>query len=131
MIIEINTQSVIPIYEQLCDQIVLGIASKKLFPGESLPSTRNLAADLGINSLTVNKAYSILCDDGYIVMDRRKGAIVTRNMAVNETFLSGLKQKLLLSAAEGICRGMSETDYTALCAKCYKDASGDPEKGEK
>ena len=122
MIIEINTQSPSPIYEQLRAQIILGIASKKLVPGEVLPSVRNLAADLGINFHTVNKAYSILCDEGYIVMDRRKGAVVAQVEAGDKAFLSGLSRQILLTAAEAVCRNISESDFAALCVECYKNA---------
>lgn len=129
MIVEINTQSATPIYEQLCDQVVLGIASNKLAPGEALPSTRSLAADLGVNPLTVSKAYATLCDEGYIVIDRRKGAIVARTVASGEAFLAKLSQRLSLTAAECICRDMGEQDYIALCASCYQNAKGNAESG--
>jgi len=127
MIIEINMQNASPIYEQLRDQIVLGIAAKKLVPGEILPSVRNLAADLGINFHTVNKAYSILCDEGYIVMDRRKGAVVAQITAGNEIFLSKLSDELLLSAAESVCHDMGENEFVALCLECYNNAKSGPE----
>lgn len=125
MIIEINTQSSSPIYEQLRDQIVLGIASKKLVPNEALPSVRNLAADLGINFHTVNKTYTMLCDEGYVVMDRRKGAIVAQTSAGNEAFLLRLSRQLLLSAAEGVCHEISESEFSALCVECYRNAKGE------
>ena len=125
MIIEINTQNSSPIYEQLRDQIVFGIASKKLVPGEALPSVRNLAADLGINFHTVNKAYTILCDGGYIVMDRRKGAVVAQTLASGESFLSKLSSGLLLSAAESVCHDMNENEFAALCLECYENAKGE------
>ena len=122
MIIEINTQGATPIYEQLRDQIVLGIAAKKLVPGEILPSVRSLAADLGINFHTVNKAYAILCDEGYIVMDRRKGAVVAQIMTNGEPFLSRLSGRLLLTAAEAVCHDISESEFTALCLESYLTA---------
>jgi len=124
LIIEINTQSATPIYEQLRNQIVLGIASGKLVPDEALPSTRNLAADLGINAITVNKAYTMLCDEGYIVIDRRKGAVVAQTAARSEAFLSKLSQQLLLTAAEAVCHSMSEQEYLALCTDNYQKAKG-------
>ena len=130
MIVEINTQSALPIYEQLRDQIVMGIAAKQIAPGEALPSVRNLAADLGINFHTVNKAYTMLCDEGYIAMDRRKGAVVARPVTGGETFSSYLTQKLSLAAAEAICHDMSESGFLELCAECYKSAKGDDQKGE-
>ena len=122
MIIEINTQNASPIYEQLRDQIVLGIASKKLVEGEVLPSVRNLAADLGINFHTVNKAYTMLCDEGYIVMDRRKGAVVAQIAAGNEEFLAKLSGRILLSSAESVCHDMDENEFAALCRECYNNA---------
>jgi len=128
MIIEINTQSRAPIYEQLRDQVVLGIAAKKLVPGEALPSVRSLAADLGINFHTVNKAYTMLCDEGYIVIDRRKGAVVACTAANGEAFQSKLSHKLLLTAAEAICHGIGEDEFTALCIECYQKAKNERRK---
>jgi len=85
-----------------------------------MPSVRSLAADLGINFHTVNKAYSILCDEGYIVMDRRKGAVIAQIIEKNEDFLSELSRQILLISAEAVCHNMSESEFTDLCADCYK-----------
>ena len=124
MIIEINTQNASPIYEQLRDQIVLGIASKKLVPDEALPSVRSLAADLSINFHTVSKAYTMLCDEGYIVMDRRKGAVVAQiaSGANDEAFLAGLSRQIFLIAAEAVCRDIGEKAFAEMCVECYKNA---------
>jgi len=133
LIIEINTQSPLPIYEQLRNQIVFGIASKRLAPNEALPSVRRLAADLGINLHTVNKAYSLLYDEGYIVMDRRKGALVAQSVLNSETFAEKLSQSLALSAAEAICRKMSENEFLKLCGEMYKNIllnNADSENGD-
>jgi DNA-binding transcriptional regulator YhcF (GntR family) len=129
LIIEINTQSTSPLYEQLRDQIVLGIAAKKLALSEPLPSVRGLAADLGINFHTVNKAYSMLCDEGYIVIDRRKGAMVAQTATDSKAFLSKLSQQLSLSAAEAICHDMNECDFIATCTACYQKAKGVADNG--
>ena len=125
MLIEINTLDPSPIYEQLRNQIVLGIAGKKLAPGEGLPSVRRLAADLGINFHTVNKAYAMLCEEGYIVMDRRRGALVAQVMLKDETLVSALSDKLTLSAAEAICHNMTESEYLTLCKECCGKAQGE------
>ena len=122
MIIEINTQNSSPIYEQLRDQVILGIAAKKLAPNEELPSVRRLAADLGIHFHTVNKAYTMLCEEGYIIIDRRKGAVVAQAAPNGDAFLSILSRKLLLNAAEAVCREISEEEFIELCSKCYKNA---------
>jgi len=124
LIIEINTLSQSPIYEQLRDQVVLGIASKKLQAGEALPSVRRLAADLGINFHTVNKGYTMLCDEGYIVMDRRKGAVIAYIAKAAEEFAAKLSRKLRLNAAEAVCHKISEKDFLALCSSQYKNALG-------
>ena len=76
MFIRIDQSSQMPIYRQLRDQIVAGIASGELSPGEQLPSVRALGTDLGINLHTVNKAYAVLRDEGYLVMRGRAGARV-------------------------------------------------------
>jgi len=122
LIIEINTQSPTPIYTQLRDQIVLGIAGGRLLPGEDLPSVRRLAADLGINFHTVNKSYAMLSDEGYIQMDRRRGAVVAGGIARREAFEADLLEELTLSAAEAICHGISEMEFAALCGRAYQGA---------
>lgn len=76
MIIQLDMQSELPIYSQLVYQIIEGIAGGELQLGEALPSVRNLAADIGVNLHTVNKAYTLLKQDGYILVHRQKGVVV-------------------------------------------------------
>ena len=118
MIIKIDTYAEKPIYEQLRDNIILGIASGKLEESESLPSARSLAADLGVNFHTVNKAYDALRTDGYIVMDRRKTAIVAPKKKEG-TVHPMLTEKLVLCAAEAICNGIDEKAFVAFCVESY------------
>ena len=73
MIIEIDFNSVEALYLQLRNQIILGIALDEYHEGDPLPSVRQLADDIGINMHTVNKAYSVLRQDGYVKVDRRRG----------------------------------------------------------
>ena len=80
MIIELDMNSSTPIYVQLRNQIVMGIGRGELKLGESLPTVRQLAQDIGVNTMTVNKAYQILKTEGYIKIDRRHGAIVSDNI---------------------------------------------------
>ena len=124
MILEIDTQSPSPLYEQLRDQIVLGIASGRLAEGEALPSARRLAADLGINFHTVNKAYAALCDEGYLIMDRRKGAVAAGKTAGSGAFIPALSRRLALSAAEAVCHDMDEGAFLTLCADGYRGVRG-------
>lgn len=76
MIIRIDQKSEEPLYLQLRGQIIAAIATGELVPGEALPSVRALASDLGINLHTVNKAYAVLRDEGYVLMRGRSGAYI-------------------------------------------------------
>ena len=76
MIVEIDFNSDEAIYIQLRNQIIIGIATERLREGETLPSVRQLADDIGINMHTVNKAYSVLKQEGFVKLDRRRGAVI-------------------------------------------------------
>jgi len=71
MLITVDPQSGVPVYRQLMDQIKFHVTSGLLEPGDELPSTRSLSADLGVNPMTVSKAYSYLEKEG--VVERRPG----------------------------------------------------------
>ena len=77
MLLTIDPHASLPLYRQIHDQVVAGIATGQLEPGQSLPSVRALASDLGINLHTVNKAYAVLRDEGYVLMRGRAGAVIT------------------------------------------------------
>ena len=76
MVIRIDQKSEEPLYLQLRGQIIAAIARGELEPGAALPSVRALASDLGINLHTVNKAYAVLRDEGYVLMRGRSGAYI-------------------------------------------------------
>lgn len=76
MIIRIDQRSKDPLYLQIRGQIIAAIARGELEPGAALPSVRALASDLGINLHTVNKAYAVLRDEGYVLMRGRSGAYI-------------------------------------------------------
>ena len=76
MVITVDKLSDTPLYLQLRDAVIAGIASGELRPGDALPSVRSLAEDLGINLHTVNKAYAVLRDEGYVLMRGRSGAYI-------------------------------------------------------
>lgn len=71
MLIVVDPHSGVPVYRQLMDQIKFHVSSGLLAPGDELPSTRALSAELGINPMTISKAYSYLERDG--VVERRPG----------------------------------------------------------
>ena len=76
MVIEIDFQSDEALYTQLMNQIIMGIATSRLQEGDPLPSVRQLADTIGINMHTVNKAYSLLRQEGFVSIDRRKCAVI-------------------------------------------------------
>lgn len=76
MILSIDQRAEAPLYLQIRDQIIGAIARGELAPGDTLPSVRSLASDLGINLHTVNKAYAVLRDEGYVLMRGRSGAYI-------------------------------------------------------
>lgn len=120
MLLTLDFAGGVPIYLQIRNEIVLAIADGALKAGERLPSIRMLALQSGINVMTVNKAYSLLKQEGYINADRRSGATVAA-----ATVGSGLNAKttagLVLIAAEARLAGYSETDFTKLCARLYRE----------
>ena len=77
MVIKIDFQSEEALYMQLRNQIILGIATSRIQEGDTLPSVRQLADNIGINMHTVNKAYSVLRQEGLLSIDRRKGAVIS------------------------------------------------------
>ena len=76
MILEIDPRSEEPIYLQLRKQIIIGIARGELKPNEQLPTVRQFADELGVNTMTVSKGYQQLREEGYLITDRRKGTLV-------------------------------------------------------
>lgn len=118
MVICIKDTSEVPIYLQLRNQIVAGISDGRLQPGQPLPTVRALAAEIGINAMTVNKSYQILRQEGFIEIDRRHGARVREHHG--EPVLSQARREQLDAlAAEAKARGMTREAFLALCAEAY------------
>ena len=95
MIIELDMSSSTPIYVQLRNQIVKGIGKGELKTGEKLPTVRQLASDAGVNTMTVNKAYQILKNEGFIRTDRRLGAFVSESIADDTDFTEKLESAII------------------------------------
>ena len=129
MIIELDMNISTPIYVQLRNQIVMGIGRGELKLGESLPTVRQLAQDIGVNTMTVNKAYQILKTEGYIKIDRRHGAIVSDNIDMDIVFREKLENELELLLAEAAINGMDKNDFLSMCNEIYSKmkVSGDSE----
>ena len=113
MVIEIDFNSDEAIYVQLMNQIIMGIATSRLQEGDALPSVRQLADTIGINMHTVNKAYSLLRQEGFVTIDRRKGAIIA--VDVNKIkALKEMKENLIVALARGCCRNVTREEVHSL-----------------
>jgi GntR family transcriptional regulator len=115
MVISINDASEIPIYQQIRNQIVLGISDGRLAPGEQLPTVRALAEEIGINSMTVSKAYTLLKQEGYIYTDR-----VRQEFETNKELSEKSQELLRQIISEAKVSGMTQTEFFDLCKRIYK-----------
>lgn len=111
MIIELDFESDIPIYIQLKNEIIKLLVNKTLVNGDSLPSVRSFASQLGINLHTVNKTYALLKEEGYIKLDRRTGAVVSIDFSSNENFKNTLVDNMKNYINECIVRNISKEDF--------------------
>ncbi len=91
-----------------------------LSPGEQLPTVRGLAEEIGINSMTVNKAYSLLKQDGYIFADRRSGARVRKEFAVTKRAFGEIKGIVEQIISEAKVSGMTKEEFFEICGKLYE-----------
>mgnify|MGYP000691764280 CR=1 FL=1 len=113
MLIEIDFNSDEAIYIQLRNQIIMGIATSRLQEGDPLPSVRQLADTIGINMHTVNKAYSLLRQEGFVSIDRRKGAVICLDVdKIRAT--EELKQNLKIALARGCCNNVTRVEVQRL-----------------
>lgn len=123
MFIQLDFESKEPIYIQLVQQIIEGIAKEQLLPGEALPSVRSLASDIGINLHTVNKAYQQLKQDGFILIHRQKGVVVNPDGVphADEIYRDQVKAKMRPLIAESVCRKLNEDEFSKLCSQLFSE----------
>lgn len=123
MIIEIDFNSDEALYLQLRNQIILGIATSRFQEGEQLPSVRQLADTIGINMHTVNKAYTVLKQEGYVKVDRRRGAVIAVDIDKVEA-VRQLRRELQVILAKSSCKNISKEEVHALIDEIYEDYGG-------
>ena len=124
MYIEIDFSSDEAIYQQLCNQIILGIATSRLVDGEVLPSVRQMADEIGINMHTVNKAYTVLRQEGFVKVDRRRGAFISVDDRNRERALNMIEKDMRVLLAEARCRGLTKNDLLLLVDRIYDEYDG-------
>lgn len=120
MIIKLDFASSVPIYQQIRDQIVQAVADGNLTDGDRLPTMRELAREAGVNTMTVNKAYQLLKQEGYIITDRRNGAMVQCAGGRKKSVERKLRKELELLIAEAKIAGISQEEFLELCSRIYR-----------
>ncbi len=124
MFVSIDFNSDEAIYLQLCNQIILGIAMEEFREGDALPSVRQLADNIGINMHTVNKAYTVLKQEGFVKLDRRKGAVISLDVdkirAIEE-----LRRNMKLLIARAICKDISREEMHKLVDEIFLEYLGE------
>lgn len=116
MKIIINTSSMVPIYEQIIDQIKTMIRKQELKQNDQLPSVRALSKELKISALTVKKAYNELEREGFTVTIHGKGSYVTA--ANTELMMEEQKKEVEQDLEQAILKGrrfgISDEDIKTL-----------------
>ncbi len=122
MFLSLDFESEVPIYQQIRLQVIQGIASRALAPGESLPSVRQLASEIGVNLHTVNKAYQILRDEGFVVIHRQRGVLIAEHPCPPDLagYLDDLKSRFAQLVAEAKALGIKPDQIRKL----FVEASG-------
>ena len=119
----INTSSMVPIYEQITDQIKTLIRDGKLKVNDVLPSVRALSKELKISALTVKKAYDFLEEEGYVVTVHGKGTYVAA--ADTELLLEEQKKELEADLEKAVQKGrrcgISDEDIRSLFELVLED----------
>ena len=117
MLLKIDMASDTPIYQQIRNQIVLGVAKGELADGESLPTVRQLAMDIGVNPMTVSRAYAILKRVETIVIDRRHGAKINSKSMDSTTFDADFDRRALLLISEASTHGATKEELSEHIAQ--------------
>ena len=123
MRIKLDFNSPEAIYIQLRNQIVMQIAQEQLHEGDSLPSVRQLAENIGINMHTVNKAYTVLKQEGYIKLDRRRGAVIALDIDKIRS-IERLREELSVLLARSVCKNISREEVHDLVDEIYDYYTG-------
>lgn len=120
MIIQINMDfnSDEALYIQLCNEIIRGIALEQIHEGDVLPSVRQLAEVIGINMHTVNKAYTVLKQEGFIKLDRRRGAIISLDVDKYQA-IQELRENLNVVLTRALCKNVTREETHQLVDEIF------------
>lgn len=119
MVIILQDGSEVPVFKQIRNQIVMGISDGRLQPGERLPTVRALAEEIGINSMTVNKAYQLLKQEGYIMADRRNGVRVRESFVGAAGLSPEAEEQLHRLISEARIRGVTRDEFVEVVDRYF------------
>ena len=122
----INFASSEPIYMQIRNAVVTGIATGELKDGDSLPSVRTLGAEIGVNLHTVNKAYKLLQNEGFLEILRNHGTVVRAGDAAKNAarFLEQADAPLRALVSEAITRWVDRAVIHNMIDTVYDEIGG-------
>ena len=124
MVFTIDFNSDEAIYMQLCNQIIMCIANEQIKEGDSLPSVRQLAENIGINMHTVNKAYTVLRQEGYIKLDRRHGAVISLDEDKMRA-MQELGNEMRVIVAKAVCKNISPAEIHSVVDDVINEITGE------
>ncbi|WP_459610742.1 GntR family transcriptional regulator [Corynebacterium urogenitale] len=116
MFIHLNPASTTPIFQQIHDRIIEGIARGEIRHGDKLDPVRRVAAEFGINPATVQKAYDLLRADGVVVTEKRTGSTVRISARPTDEQRAQLHEKLNRTASRAAIQGFTEEEIHAELA---------------
>lgn len=123
MFVSIDFNSDEAIYIQLMNRIIMGIALDEFHEGDELPSVRQLADSIGINMHTVNKAYALLRQEGYIKLDRRRGAVIAVDLN-KLVAMDSMAKELRMVIAKALCRNISPEEIHNIVDEILSEYMG-------
>jgi len=122
MQIQLDPNSELQLYKQLANQIIECIAQGELKNGDTLPSVRSMATDLGINVSTVSKSYHELEEKGLIELKPKAKAVIIggQKRELEETEVEKVENALKPIMAEAFARGLEKEQMTSLFQRILK-----------
>ncbi|SJZ46295.1 DNA-binding transcriptional regulator YhcF, GntR family [Pilibacter termitis] len=121
MLMTIQFESETPIYQQIHDQVILGLAKGELHWGEDLPSVRAMSEEIGVNMMTIQKGYQALKDEGILVSDRRSGTKIVTTPPKIFTNQAKFQEILLQLMALAKIHNISLEEMNETITKIYHD----------
>jgi GntR family transcriptional regulator len=126
VLLTVNLESGQPIYLQIRNSVVEGIANGSLKDGDALPSVRALASELGVNLHTVNKAYHLLKIEGFVKMLRSRGTVISAQALGRDAkdFMEAAGVALRNIVSEAITRSIGRERLTGMVNRLYNEMEG-------